>query len=696
MKPRGAGIASVLLLLSCAAAAGTPSSAADFARPVQTWQMKLSPDGLHLASTVSVDGAIVLVITSLESRQLTATLAYPVSDGKPEHVVDFWWVSNRRVLAARAASGGELEGHANTGEFYGIDADGGRQAYLFGYRGEQSVGSHLKDDARTRATGRLIHALPDAPDHALIAVDYWSHERDGSYSTIEKLHVRTGTRVTLTRSPLGGFPDYLSNDDASRLLIAGTDDDGRWRLTRYRADADEWQDIALAGGAVARPLAFARDGTRAYLSLTGKNGTQCLAELADASAEPVILDCEAGIDLSALIMGLDGRRPAAVRYDGPEPVSRRLNVDDAASRLLARVSNSFPGQTVTPVSATRDGSLALLHVAGPTSPGDFFLFDAVRGKAEHAGSLRPWLEPEGLAPRRGFTIPDRSGRPMTAYVTGAATSSGRDPRPVVLLLEGANRPDPEAWAWDTGPRPNRAGVHGGPFVRQDSPLDLPRRYPGGPFERGLSPGWDRDAQFLASRGYTVVQIDPRGSAGRGPQRVRDGRGEADRGMLDDIGDGLSWLIEHGHIDDGPRCAVGKGWGGYTALLLAARDEPRLDCVVSYGGVTELSAWAAALNLRDSHRGERLAEYWLSRAGKWLSDPLAAAASIRTPVLLAHGERDRVVRIEQVHELVRKLRKADTPVSLFEDAGAAHGLRTEADLERWFRRLEAFLADQLAG
>ena len=167
-------------------------------------------------------------------------------------------------------------------------------------------------------------------------------------------------------------------------------------------------------------------------------------------------------------------------------------------------------------------------------------------------------------------------------------------------------------------------------------------------------------------------------------------------MLDDIGDGLSWLIEHGHIDDGPRCAVGKGWGGYTALLLAARDEPRLDCVVSYGGVTELSAWAAALNLRDSHRGERLAEYWLSRAGKWLSDPLAAAASIRTPVLLAHGERDRVVRIEQVHELVRKLRKADTPVSLFEDAGAAHGLRTEADLERWFRRLEAFLADQLAG
>ena len=56
----------------------------------------------------------------------------------------------------------------------------------------------------------------------------------------------------------------------------------------------------------------------------------------------------------------------------------------------------------------------------------------------------------------------------------------------------------------------------------------------------------------------------------------------------------------------------------------------------------------------------------------------------------------MVRIEQVHELVRKLRKADTPVSLFEDAGAAHGLRTEADLERWFRRLEAFLADQLAG
>ena len=180
-----------------------------------------------------------------------------------------------------------------------------------------------------------------------------------------------------------------------------------------------------------------------------------------------------------------------------------------------------------------------------------------------------------------------------------------------LRARSSSRPDPEAWAWDTGPRPNRAGVHGGPFVRQDSPLDLPRRYPGGPFERGLSPGWDRDAQFLASRGYTVVQIDPRGSAGRGPQRVRDGRGEADRGMLDDIGDGLSWLIEHGHIDDGPRCAVGSS---------AAHTESRH--VIQIGGQGgEARAGQGSATLGNATRC-----WWSARSRNTRSTTVSAARS----------------------------------------------------------------------
>jgi dipeptidyl aminopeptidase/acylaminoacyl peptidase len=217
---------------------------------------------------------------------------------------------------------------------------------------------------------------------------------------------------------------------------------------------------------------------------------------------------------------------------------------------------------------------------------------------------------------------------------------------------------------------------------------------GGPFARD---SWDFDpwVQFLADRGYAVLQVNFRGSTGYGRAYVERGFGQFGSGMIDDLEDGVDWLAQQGIADSHRVCIMGASYGGYAALWAPIRHPERYRCAISFAGVTDVRAI-----LRYDARlfsAPRYSREWRRRIqGEERTDlsqisPLQQAARLTVPVLIAHGEQDRVVPVSQSRNLVRALTRAGTtPDSVFYPQ-EAHGFTMPQDSIDFLQRVETFLA-----
>ena len=238
-----------------------------------------------------------------------------------------------------------------------------------------------------------------------------------------------------------------------------------------------------------------------------------------------------------------------------------------------------------------------------------------------------------------------------------------------------------------------------PLDRPDHGLPLIVMPHGGPFARDT---WDYDpyVQFLASRGYVVLQPNFRGSTGYGKDYVEKGYGQWGRGMQDDVDDGVDWLIKSGKVDAKRVCIMGASYGGYAALWGAIRNPEKYRCAVSLSGVTDLPGMLRAD--RRSFNAPRYFRDWQShvrgedkKVDLDTVSPLAQAARLNVPVLIAHGEKDDNVLPKQAHQMVKALAaKPNVEALFYKDEG--HGLTKKEDMADFLTHLDAFLAKHNPG
>jgi dipeptidyl aminopeptidase/acylaminoacyl peptidase len=213
--------------------------------------------------------------------------------------------------------------------------------------------------------------------------------------------------------------------------------------------------------------------------------------------------------------------------------------------------------------------------------------------------------------------------------------------------------------------------------------------------------WDQEAQFLASRGYRVIEPEFRGSAGYGEKLFGAGIKQWGQAMQDDLVDSVQWAAKQGLVDDKRVCIMGASYGGYAALMGPIRHPGAYRCAISFAGVTDIelryNAWGSDL----SNQSRRYTLPVLMGDPETDKDvlrtvsPLLRAGEIKVPVLLAQGAKDRRVPIEHAEKFVKAAKAAGVNVDYKVYHLEGHGFVIPADRADYYRRVEAFLAKHLA-
>jgi dipeptidyl aminopeptidase/acylaminoacyl peptidase len=201
--------------------------------------------------------------------------------------------------------------------------------------------------------------------------------------------------------------------------------------------------------------------------------------------------------------------------------------------------------------------------------------------------------------------------------------------------------------------------------------------------------YDYWAQFVASRGYAVLQPNFRGSTGYGTEFLRKGQGQMGLAMQDDVTDGLAWAVKEGLADPKRACIVGASYGGYAAMWGVAKDPDLYRCADSVAGVANLrrdvNDFGSAL------LAKKFRDDWQRMTPDFAAvSPINAVERIKVPLLLIHGKKDIRVDAVQSTSMASKMRGAGKPVELVILPEADHSFTREADRLTLLTSIEAFL------
>jgi dipeptidyl aminopeptidase/acylaminoacyl peptidase len=354
----------------------------------------------------------------------------------------------------------------------------------------------------------------------------------------------------------------------------------------------------------------------------------------------------------AIIDRLGSNEPAGAWFMGDGIRSRFFDEASPTALLYRTLEKAFPGLAVAVTSTTRDGRLALVQVWSDRNNGDFYLFDAARSRVDLLYSRREWFDPAKVPASRAIELKARDGMVLHGYLT--LPMAGGKRQPMVVL------------------------PHGGPF--------------------GVFDEWafDDDTQMLAAAGYAVLRLNYRGSGNHGRDYLEAGARQWGKAMQDDLTDATRWAIAQEIADPNRICIYGASYGGYAALMGAAREPSLYKCAVGYVGVYDLEK----MHKDDANRSRS----WGNWSSEWVGgrgtlaevSPVNLADRIEVPVFLAAGGEDERAPIAHTRRMEKALRQAGVPVETLYFDSEGHGFFTQAHRREYYARLLAFLSTYLGG
>ncbi|MEM9056615.1 MAG: alpha/beta fold hydrolase, partial [Pseudomonadota bacterium] len=332
---------------------------------------------------------------------------------------------------------------------------------------------------------------------------------------------------------------------------------------------------------------------------------------------------------------------------------------DQVQRDWEQLDAHFGDQlNVLPLMSNRDGTRWLVETKGATDAGSYHLYELAGAKTRFLGSRMNSLANKALGHTQVVRYTARDGLALFGYLTRPAATDDSARPPLIML------------------------PHGGPEAR-----DLIT--------------YNQLVQVLVARGYQVFQPNFRGSSGFGKAFADLGRGQWGRAMQTDVDDALAHLIETGLADEQRACILGISYGGYVALAAATLTPDLYRCTIAIAAPSHLVEQLKWDRKEEGRRSEAY-KYWVEHIGDPRKDrdrlnavsPALLADNITSPVLLIHGQKDRVVPIEQTELMVAALEAADKPFEHLVLDNSSHGGRSKEDRRTELERVLAFLEEHL--
>ncbi|GCL61464.1 alpha/beta hydrolase family protein [Pseudaquabacterium pictum] len=674
-----AALAAALFLLGLAPVArAQPDLPAQlFFQPPQVLDIALSPSGRRLALSVQAPNKRVGVfVFDLQQAGMPATRAALFDDAD---VPDFDWVDDQRLVFSVT----DLQ--------VGLGEDRDMAPGLFAVRFDGKELRHLveRQGRAFFSSGERNRTLPW--NHRLLHVPVPSDQADGAqadevivgamtFRRSELVHVQPkwlNTRTGATRDlwvdaePAGALQWWFTPQGVPRLVR--TREDGREALHWYTPPAGgtrgQWRQLAQGPlhGLPFLPL-WVGQGDRLYVRLPrGPAGEAVVAPFNFATGQPgETLVNAPGFDFSGQLLGdRTGERLQGVRVDAD--AEQTVWFSAAHKAVQERVDKSLPGgvNRITCRRCGSDDAVVLVRSFADRLPGELLLWrqtdNGGKGGWQRVALQMPGIDPERMGRVELERIRARDGRDLPVWLTKPAGMRDQgDARPAVVL------------------------VHGGPWVRQ------------GHWR------WEPMAQFLASRGWLVIEPEFRGSDGYGRAHLDAGFRQWGQAMQDDVADALLWARAQGLAND-RACIAGASYGGYSALMGLVRHPELYRCASAWVAVTDPflfleGSWWVRDDISGSARRHSLpvmvGDPEKDRAMLLANSPLAQAARIQAPLQLIWGGQDLRVPIVHGERLRDALKAAGRPPEWIVYPDEAHGFARGENRLDMAQKLERFLRRHL--
>ena len=596
-----------------------PPPISAFTGASEVGSITISPSGRYFTASIRQGDQAEFQIIKDPERETTVNIGL----GTEREVIEVVWLTDELALFRQATRIMGRDYKSTSGEFATIHAETG----------------HIQ----RAGAGALIDILPDQPDHVLI--------QGGSdrFAEAYRVDIRSRRPIKVARSaaPQGSF---VPNAEGEILVSIGVNTDNEQEIHTRESTSGRWNLVATYGlddeGWL--PVHFG-PGANNYYTYDSRGGSTAGLGLYDAVAKTHrMIVRHPTVDVSSLLYDFAGRNAYAVRFDHHYPQIMYINKNHPLARMHASLQNTYPDDTISLVSTTRDNNKAIALVTGDRKPGDYFLVDVQAQKIEHLKSRKPHLKPEMLSPMAPIELQTRDDETIYGYVT--SSPSAAKPGPMIVY------------------------VHGGPHGIRDSW------------------GYDDTVQLFASRGFHVLQVNYRGSGGYGVDYQRKGFGEWGRLMQDDVTDATRWAIRAGVADPDRICIHGASYGAYSALVGVAREPDLYRCAVGMSGIYDLTLMESRGDIGRSLAGERFLERVLGADRETLvaTSPAHQAQRIRAKVMLIHGGLDDRAPPDHAHRMRDALIKAGNAPEWLFDREQGHSFLGNETRRSLYERMIAFL------
>lgn len=609
--------------------------------------VELSPDGQTLGMLVADENErLMLAVMDVAARKLKVIVRSSAND-----VAHFFWVNSERMVFGLIDNKEAAYESKRSYGIFAINKDGSNQRQL----SERFYGTDAQK-FRMMPANTYFHSVSGVKNSNDIFVTQDAGTRQNPINILFRLDTVTGLSTPI-QAPSNSIGFLTDKNGVLRVATTRLDDkvgvhykdpkENTWRLLK---EFNPYTEYGFS------PSFISPDGNLYVKSYEESNYSSIYKyDLVKNEVEKTPVVSVKGFDLddAYFIYNLDDNKLLGIGYESDAKGVHWL--DDEVKKLQKKIDESLPN-TVNSISFASEAKTDVVLVSSYSDvhPLSYLLFNRKTAQFTPIGEALPHVDTKKMSYKDFVRIKARDGLEIPTYVTLPKNTNGKN-LPMVVM------------------------VHGGPFIR------------------GVHWGWNPETQFLASRGYVVIEPEFRGSEGYGRKLFNAGKKQWGLKMQDDLDDVREWAVKQGYADPNRVCIAGASYGGYAVLMGLIRNPELYKCGISWVGVSDINLLYSAT--WGDIAGGNYAKYGMpllvgdpekDAAQLKATSPLEQAARLKSPLILAYGAAD--VRVPLVHgrrfyDAVKDHNK-DVDYIVYTEEG--HGWRLLKNNVDFWTRSEKFL------